>query len=248
MKSVAMFLLASAVAVPAAFGQDNGLQSSVQKQLRGSEFKNVQVSVQGNDVTLTGTVNDYQEKLQAEQKAHKVHGVAAVNDQIEVGGPNIPDAELQKKLINKVTYGLEGYVPVAFQTIMIQVHNGVAYVGGHAAGPIAANDALSIIESTPGVKGVVNQMKVDPLSTMDMQLRMAVFRSVYSSPFLTQYVMDPAKPIRIQVENGHVTLYGTVDTQAEKNVAGIKANSVPGVFSVKNEIVVANQPSEKPSR
>ena len=247
MKTFAMLLLAAAVAVSAAFGQSQ-LQSAVQKQLKGSHFKNVQVSVQGNDVTLTGTVNSYEDKLQAEKKVHKVHGISAINDQIQVGGPEVPDAQLQEKLINSVTNGLVGYVPVQFQTIMIAVHNGVVYVGGHAAGPIAANDALSIIDSTPGVKGVVNQMKVDPVSPMDNQLRVAVYRAVYSSPFLTNYAINPAKPVRIQVENGHVTLYGVVDSQAAKDAAGIKANSVPGVFSVQNNIEVVNQQNEKPSK
>jgi osmotically-inducible protein OsmY len=65
---------------------------------------------------------------------------------------------------------------------------------------------------------------------------------------LNQYLIDPAKPIRIQVENGHVTLYGTVDSQAQKNAAGIQANTVPGVFSVTNDLVVANAASEKPSK
>lgn len=246
MKTFAMLLLASAVAVPAAFGQSQ-LQTAVQKQLKGSHFTNVQVSVQGNDVTLTGTVTSYEDKLLAEKKTHKVHGVSAINDQIQVGGPEVPDAQLQEKLINSVTNGLVGYVPVQFQTIMIGVHNGVVYVGGHAAGPIAANDAMSIIDSTPGVKGVVNQMKVDPLSPMDTQLRVAVFRAVYSSPFLTNYAINPAKPVRIQVENGHVTLYGVVDSQAAKDAAGIKANTVPGVFSVQNNIDVMNQQNEKPS-
>lgn len=249
MKCFATFLLASAVAVPAAFGQSNGqLQSEVQKALHGSHYSNVQVSAQGNDVTLTGTVNSYQDKLQADKKARKVHGVAAVNDQIQVGGPSIPDAQLQQKLIDRVTSGLVGNVPVQFQTIMIAVHNGVVYVSGHAAGPIAANDAMSIINSTPGVKGVVNHMKVDPVSPMDMQLRRAVYRAVYSSPFLTYYAMNPAKPVRIQVENGHVILYGVVDSSGAKDAAGIKANSVPGVFSVKNNIVVVNQKNEKPSK
>ncbi len=71
MKVFATFLLASAMAVPAAFGQGNGqLQSEVQKQLKGSQFRNVQVSTQGDDVSLTGTVNTYQDKLDAEKKVH----------------------------------------------------------------------------------------------------------------------------------------------------------------------------------
>lgn len=249
MKTFATLLLASAVALPAAFGQSNGdLQSKVQQQLKGSQFQNVQVSTQGSDVSLSGTVNSYEDKLQAERKVHKVHGVSSINDQIQVGGPSIPDGQLQNKLIDKVTSGLVGNVPVQFQTIMISVHNGVVYVGGHAAGPIAARDAMAIINSTPGVKGVVNHMKVDPVSPMDMQLRRAVYRAVYSSPFLTNYAINPNKPVRIQVENGHVELYGVVDSEGAKDAAGIKANSVPGVFSVKNNIVVANQQNEKPSK
>lgn len=249
MKVFAMLLFASAMVVPAAFGQSQGhLQNAVQKQLKGKQFRGIQASVQGDDVTLTGTVKSYMDKLQADRKIHHVRGVKAVNDEIQVGGPTIPDAELQRKLIDRVTNGLLGYVPVAFQTIMIGVHNGVVYVGGHAAGPIAASDAMDIINSTPGVKGVVNQMKIDPVSDMDMQLRRAVFQAVYSSPFLTYYAINPAKPVRIQVLNGHVTLYGVVDTQTDKNVAGIRANSVPGVFSVKNDIIVANQNKEAPKK
>jgi osmotically-inducible protein OsmY len=57
--------------------------------------------------------------------------------------------------------------------------------------------------------------------------------------------MDPEKPIRISVQNGHVELYGVVDSEADKNAAGIRANSVPGVFSVENDLQVAGQPSEK---
>jgi hyperosmotically inducible periplasmic protein len=249
MKAFAILLLASAMALPAAFGQSNSqLQNAVQKRLKGSQFRNVQVSVQGDDVTLSGTVKTFADKLQAEKRVHKAHGVAAVNDQIQVGGPTIPDAKLQNELIDKVTNGLVGYVPVQFQTIMIAVHNGVVYVGGHAAGPIAANDAMAIIDSTAGVKGVVNHLQIDPVSNMDMELRRAVYRAVYSSPFLTNYAINPAKPVRIQVLNGHVTLYGIVDSKAAKETAGIRANSVPGVFSVKNDIVVANEKNENPSK
>ncbi len=250
MKTFAMLLLASAVTLPAAFGQANGpLQSAVQKQLKGSQFKGVQVATQGDEVTLTGTVNNYIDKLQAEKKAHKVHGVTGINDQIQVGGPNIPDAQLENKLVGRVTDGLlEANIPVQFQTVMVGVHNDVVYVGGHVAGPIAANGAMAAIDSTPGVKGVVNHLKVDPVSPMDEQIRWQVYRAVYSSPFLTYYYLNPSKPVRIQVENGHVILYGVVDSQAAKEAVGIKANSVPGVFSVKNDLVVANGKNEKPSK
>jgi osmotically-inducible protein OsmY len=79
---------------------------------------------------------------------------------------------------------------------------------------------------------------------MDDQARMAVARAVYGYPTLNKYAVDPAKPIRISVQNGHVELYGTVDSQADKDTASIRANTVPGIFSVKNYLQVAGQPSE----
>jgi len=79
---------------------------------------------------------------------------------------------------------------------------------------------------------------------MDDHTRMAVARAVYSYPSLNKYAIDPVKPIRISVQNGNVELYGTVDTQADKEVAFLRANGVPGVFSVKNFLQVANQTNE----
>jgi osmotically-inducible protein OsmY len=74
---------------------------------------------------------------------------------------------------------------------------------------------------------------------------MAVARAVYGFPSLQRYAIDPAKTIRISVQNGHVELYGVVDSQGDKEAAFIQANAVPGVFSVKNFLQVANQPSER---
>jgi osmotically-inducible protein OsmY len=93
-------------------------------------------------------------------------------------------------------------------------------------------------------KDVNNEIEVDPTSMMDDQTRLALARAVYGYPSLNKYVIDPAKPIRISVQNGHVELYGVVDTQADKETANIRANGVPGVFSVQNNLQVANQPTE----
>ena len=71
-------------------------------------------------------------------------------------------------------------------------------------------------------------------------------RAIYGFPSLNKYAIDPAKTIRISVQNGHVELYGTVDSQADKDTAFIRANGVPGVFSVKNYLQVAGQASEAP--
>jgi osmotically-inducible protein OsmY len=80
---------------------------------------------------------------------------------------------------------------------------------------------------------------------MDDQIRLAVARAVYGYATLNKYAIDPGKPIRISVRNGNVELYGTVDSKADKDTAFIRANGVPGVFSVKNYLQVAGQPAEQ---
>jgi osmotically-inducible protein OsmY len=249
MKKVLILFVAAALALPAVFAQnDSETQAAVQKALNGSRFKGIQASVQGGVVTLTGTVDVVAAKINADQKAHHVKGVTAVRNDIQVSGAEIPDQQLQEKLMKAITYDMVGYGTTPFDAISVQVHNGVVTLGGHAYGPVDASDAVAVVANTKGVKDIVDDIQVDPVSFNDDRIRKAVFRAVYSYPLLNQFLIDPAKPIRIQVENGHVTLYGTVDTQAQKNAAGIQANTVPGVFSVTNDLVVANAASEKPSK
>jgi len=126
----------------------------------------------------------------------------------------------------------------------LNVENGAVTLGGHARTDVDKDSALAVVSTYPGVKEVNNEIQVDPVSMMDNQTRMAVARAVYGYPSLNKYAMDPAKSIRISVQNGHVELYGVVDTQADKETAFIRANGVPGVFTVKNYLQVANQPAE----
>jgi osmotically-inducible protein OsmY len=104
---------------------------------------------------------------------------------------------------------------------------------------------VSLASHFPGVQDVIDNIQVDPLSPMDDRTRLQVYRAVYGFPSLNKYAIDPAQPIRITVVNGNVTLNGVVNSQADKNVAGIRANGVPGVFKVTNDLQVANPSSEK---
>lgn len=249
MKAIAAFALAAVLAVPAAFAQNDGeAQTASQKALGASRFKDIQVSVQSGVATLTGSVDLLSTKLNADSKVRHVKGVQAIRDQIQVNGAEIPDAQLQPRLTKAITYDLWGEVPVQFQAISVQVNDGVVTLGGHAAGPVAAADAVAVVTNTKGVRDVIDNIQVDPVSNFDNEIRVREFRAIYGYPMLNQYVMDPEKPIRIQVANGHVTLYGTVANQAEKNAAGIQANTVTGVFSVTNNLQVANASTEKPSK
>ncbi|HEY1809482.1 MAG TPA: BON domain-containing protein [Acidobacteriaceae bacterium] len=247
MRKTLLLLLAAALAVPSALAQ-NDVQSSAQKAIHGSHFKNVHVSVDNGVATLTGSVDLYADKMSAEQKVRHVHGVQAIRDEVQVDAPEISDQKLQEKLINTISSSLIGYVPVAFQAIGVQVHNGAVILGGHAAGPIAASDAVAAVQNTKGVKDVIDNIQIDPLSPMDNQVRMEAYRKIYGFPSLNKYAINPEKPIRIQVANGHITLYGTVDNQGDKNAAGIQANSVSGAFSVTNNLQVANGSNEQPGK
>jgi hypothetical protein len=91
----------------------------------------------------------------------------------------------------------------------------------------------------------VDDIQVAPVSTMDDQTRIATYRRVYGFPALNKYAIDPVKPIRITVVNGVVTLSGVVDSKMDKEIAGIQANQVPGVFKVINNLQVAGQPAEQ---
>jgi osmotically-inducible protein OsmY len=133
-----------------------------------------------------------------------------------------------------------------FDAMGVSVQNGVVTLSGHAHDYPNYDSALGLVATTPGVKDVVDNVQVDPVSGFDWQTRFAVARAVYSFPTLNKYAIDPAAPIRISVQNGHVELYGTVDTQADKEAAYIRANGVPGVFTVKNYLQVANQTTERP--
>jgi hyperosmotically inducible protein len=133
----------------------------------------------------------------------------------------------------------------AFNAISVNVQNGVVTLGGNALGPVAANSAVSLASHFPGVQDVNNNITVDPLSPMDDQSRLQAYQAIYGYPSLNKYAMNPAQPIRITVANGNLTLNGVVDSQADKNVAGIRANGVPGIFKVTNDLQVANSSNEK---
>ena len=233
----------AATSVVTGMGQHDD-NSDVQGKLKKSQFKDVKVSVDGNGIaTLTGTVSLYEYKKDAANRVRKAKGVSAVRNEIQVSGQSVSDEELKKKLGEKLTYDRVGYGN-AFNSISLSVENGVVTLGGHARTDVDKDSAMALVSTYPGVKDVVDDIEVDPTSIMDDQTRLAVARSVYGYPSLNKYAVDPAKPIRISVQNGHVELYGVVDSKADKDAAYLRANSVPGVFSVKNYLQVVGQTSE----
>lgn len=223
-----------------------GVDADVHKALDNKKFSNVQVAIHGPEVVLTGTVDTYAAKEEADNRVHHVKGVKAVENDIQVAGPRVEDSELRNKLAKELAYDRVGYGTTAFNSITIDVHDGVVTLGGTVYGPPDKDSALSLVANTPGVRDVVDNLQVAPLSPMDDELRLRLARVIYGTPELQKYALDPAKPIRITVVNGNVTLSGVVDSKMDHDIAGIKANGVPGVFKVDNELQVeSSQASNK---
>ena len=116
--------------------------------------------------------------------------------------------------------------------------DGVVTVEGQDRTGIGRDEALSDIANMPGVKDVIDNISVEPTSIFDDVIRLRTARAIYRDPVLSKYAIDPAKPIRIIVTDGHVTLYGAVDSAMDKTVAGMRAGQVFGAFSVENKLVV----------
>src|SRR5438309_3508901 len=126
-------------------------------------------------------------------------------------------------VFDNLAYKVEGYNVTLF---------------GQVTRPTLKSDAENVVKKIEGVERVDNQIEVLPLSPMDDRLRLRLYRAIYGYPSLQKYALGVLKPIRIIVKNGHVTLEGVVDNASDKHVAGLRANGVPGVFSVTNNLAV----------
>lgn len=109
---------------------------------------------------------------------------------------------------------------------------------GQVVRPTLKSDAENVVKRIEGVEKVDNQIEVLPPSPIDDRLRLRLFRAIYGYPALQRYQLGVQKPIRIIVKNGRVTLEGVVDSDGDKNLAGLRANGVSGIFAVTNNLQV----------
>ena len=230
----------SAMASTATTAYDAGIRTAVTQKLQGkSELRGVQSSVEDGIVTLTGTVASYPDKLEAAKKA-KVDHVAGVRNLVEVNAPAVTDADLAAKVAKSLAYD-NPYSDSVFSVLNVGVQNGVVTVSGEVRTPSDKDSALSLVTHTKGVRDVIDQVKVAPLSNYDDELRVRVARAIYRDPGMTRYAMDPQAPIRILVDNGRVGLYGVVASQMDKTMAYVRASGAFGAFSVENHLQVASE-------
>jgi hyperosmotically inducible periplasmic protein len=127
-----------------------------------------------------------------------------------------------------------------FDNLAFKVDGDRITLEGQVARPTLKSDAEAAVKGIEGVSSVTNNIEALPPSPMDDQLRRALYRSIYGDTVLSKYGWSSMPSIHIIVKNGHVSLEGVVDSEADKNLAGLRANSVPNVFEVKNNLVVSS--------
>jgi hyperosmotically inducible protein len=137
--------------------------------------------------------------------------------------------EVRHELVMLPYYGV-------FDNLVYRVDGTTVTLMGQVTKPTLKSDAGNVVKGIEGVEHVDNKIQVLPLSSMDDGLRLAEYRAIYGTPGLDRYAMQAVPPIHIIVDNGKVTLEGVVATQADKDTAGIRANTVNGVFSVTNNL------------
>lgn len=125
-----------------------------------------------------------------------------------------------------------------FDNLEYKVEDGAVTLEGQVTQPSLKKDAESAVKDIEGVERVVNQIEVLPPAPDDDRIRRAAFRAIYGQTALNRYAIAAVPSIHIIVKGGRITLEGVADSEGDKNIAGIQANSVPGVFAVTNRLRV----------
>lgn len=168
----------------------------------------------------------------ASDKHDKNHQDAFVN-----GAPD--ESEIAKKVRHELV--MLPYYNI-FDDLAFRLDGSTVTLLGAVVDPTLKNDAGRVVKKAPGVEQVVNNIEVLPVSPMDNQIRRAEYRAIYGDPALsTRYGFRALPSIHIIVKNGNVTLEGVVANEADKNLVGIRANGVPNVFGVTNNLMVENE-------
>ena len=140
--------------------------------------------------------------------------------------------EVRHQLLMLPYYGI-------FDDLAFRVDGSVVTLEGAVVQPVLKSDAEHVVKKIEGVTKVINDIKVLPVSPMDDQIRIAEYRAIYGDPALsTRYGYRALPSIHIIVENGHVTLEGVVANEGDKSLVNLRANGVPNVFSVTNNLRV----------
>ena len=161
-------------------------------------------------------------------------------------GMNVPQTDDQ--IANKVRHEIVMYPYYSiWDDVNYRVADGQVELTGAVNQPFKKSDIGRLVQKVPGVTSVTNDLKVLPLSNYDDRLRLQVARAIYRDPAFTRYALQAVPPIHIIVDNGHVTLTGTVATDFEKQIAGVRAAGTGLSFGQINNNLQVEHPSTRKS-
>ena len=127
-----------------------------------------------------------------------------------------------------------------FDFIQYKVDGGAVTLYGKVAVARNKDDAKRFVRDVAGVTNVVNNIEILPPSPFDNSIRLRTLRA-FADKGLYRYLWEPNPSVRIIVDNGHTTLEGYVANRGDYNLMNILANTIPGVFSVENHLIVENE-------
>lgn len=150
------------------------------------------------------------------------------------------------EIVKAVTHEVRMYPRYSiWDDVSFRVANGQVELFGAVNQPYKKADIERLVQRIPGVASVTSELKVLPLSNFDDRLRIQIARAIYGDPVMSRYAIQPNPPIHIIVDNGHVTLTGWVNSDMEKQIAGIRASGAGLSFGAVTNNLQVEHPAPK---
>jgi len=210
------------------------IQKDVQDAIKWEPLLNaaeIGVSVKDGVVTLTGLVDSYFKKAEAEEAAKNVAGVKAVVEKIEIKSNNSWDKKDDGEIASKIVNALKWNWPVPSDRIKVRVEKGWVTLEGELEWNYQKEAARNAVINLLGVTGVSNNI------TIKSETQEQIEKKDIESAFRRSWSLDD-EDVTVKVSNHKVTLSGTVDSWYQKDEAARIAWNAPGVWEIDNKLVV----------